>query len=522
MQAANLGKEKIVHTRREFLLTTALVTASMAMPRMAFGQSANTITIAIGDEPTTMDQTIAWTAVDYNTIENYAEYLFPRNTAGEIVPGLAESWTYSEDGKTLQVKLADGVTFHDGSPFTSADVIFSYERGSEKSATVRNRLRSLDHIEAVDDHNVVFHFTNADVTFLPNRGAAMMASKTYFDSVGEEEFSRMPVGTGPYKFVAYSVGESVEMERFDGYYGTVPPIARARFVFIPDETTRVASLQAGETDLIMACPYYAVIGFDGTGEFKTEKLPVNHPTMSVVFSTQNPDDPWHDKRVRLAMAHAVDCDAIINGVLFGVPDRLAFLGPNEVGYDPDLKPYTYDPERAKALLAEAGFAEGFDMELNYAMTGRVQMNPQVAEAIASYFEAVGIRTRLIGEEWETYRAKYNAQKEPGSSYVGLFTHGRAGGPDPTYNINLFFGPKGPISIYNNPELDAINTEATSTMDNAARAELIQKAVNLIQAEVPSFPIYNNYAVYAMKSNVDFKPTQGLNFDLVLVKDMSFA
>jgi peptide/nickel transport system substrate-binding protein len=511
-----------VQTRRDFLITTALVSASLALPRMAFAQASDTITIAIGDEPTTMDQTIAWTGVDYNTIENYAEYLFPRNTAGEIVPGLAESWTYSEDGKTLEVKLREGVTFHDGSPFTAADVEFSYARGSELSATVRNRLRSLESLEVVDDHNIVFHFTNPDVTFLPNRGAAMIASKTYFDAVGEEEFARMPVGTGPYKFVSYSVGENVEVERFDDYYGTVPPIARARFVFIADETTRVASLQAGETDLIMACPYYAVIGFDGTDEFKTEKLPLNHPTMSIVFSTQNPDDPWYDKRVRLALAHAVDYDAIISGVLFGVPERLAFLGPDEVGYDPELKPYPYDPERAKALLAEAGFADGFDMELNYAVTGRVQMNPQVAEAIASYFETVGVRTRLIGEEWEAYRAKYNAQKEPGASYVGLFTHGRAGGPDPTYNINLFFGAKGPISIYNNPELDAINSQATATMDETERAKLIQQAIDLIHDEVPSFPVYNNFAVYAMKSNVAFVPTRGFNFDLVLVKDMSFV
>ncbi|WP_163269429.1 ABC transporter substrate-binding protein [Chelativorans alearense] len=511
-----------MQTRREFLVSSALATAAVGLPSVAFAQSQDSITIAIGDEPTTSDQTVAWTGVDYNTIENYAEYLFPRDTGGEIVPGLAAEWKYSEDGKTLDVALRDDVAFHSGDKFTAADVVFSYERGMEESRTVANRLRSLDRIEVKDDYHLTFHFKNPDVTFLPNRGAAMMASKAYFDRVGEEEFSRNPVGTGPYKFSSYAVGEYVEVERFDDYWGAVPPIARAKFIFVPEETTRVASLQAGETDLIMACPYYAVKGFDAVGDFKTVKLPVNHPTMSIVFSTQNPEDPWHDRRVRLALAHAVDTDAIINGVLFGVPQRLAFLAPYEVGYDPDLKPYPYDLAKAKALLAEAGYPDGFEMELNYAITGRVQMNPQVAEAVAAYFEAVGVRTKLVGEEWEAYRSKYNAAKEPGSSYVALFTHGRAGSPDPTYNLGLFFRTGGPISIYNNPELDAINAEATATMDEEKRGELIKKAVRLIHEEVPSFPIYNNFAVYAMKSNVNFVPTQGFNFDLVLVKDMSFT
>jgi len=511
-----------MHNRREFLLSTAVIAAAVSVPRFALAQSPDTITIGIGDEPTTSDQTIAWTGVDYNTIENYAEYLFPRDPSGQIVPGLAAEWSYSEDGKTLNVKLRDDVVFHSGDKFTAADVVFSFERGTEKSATVKNRLRSVDRVEVKDDYNLAIYFKNPDVTFLPNRGAAMIASKAYFDRVGEEEFSRKPSGTGPYKFVSYAVGENVELERFEEYWGTKPPIARARFVFVPEETTRVASLQAGETDLIMACPYYAVQGFDASGDFKTVKLPVNHPTMSIVFSTQNPDDPWSDKRVRLAMAHAIDTDAIIKNVLFGVPQRLAFLAPYEVGYDPDLQPYAYDPAAAMSLLAEAGYPDGFEMDLNYAITGRVQMNPQVAEAIAAYFEGVGIRTRLVGEEWEAYRSKFNAAKKPGSSYVGLFTHGRAGSPDPTYNLNLFFGANGPISIYNNPELDAINTKATETMDPVARGELIKQAVRLIQDDVPSFPIYNNFAVYAMKSNVNFTPTQGFNFDLVLVKDMSFA
>jgi peptide/nickel transport system substrate-binding protein len=513
-----------MHTRRSFLVTTALATtvATVGLPRLTRAQSSDSITIAIGDQPTTLDQTQAWTGVDYNTIENYAEYLFPRDPSGKIVPGLASEWSYSEDGKSLDVTLRDDVTFHSGDPFTAADVVFSYERGGEKSSTVKSRLRSLDRIEAKDDHHVTFHFKSHDVTFLPNRGAAFIASKAYFDRVGEDRFVAEPVGTGPYKLAAYNVGENLEVVRFDEYWGAVPPIPSARFVFVADETTRVSTLQAGEVDMITSCPYYAVAAFKDTPDFRTIVLAVNHPTMSVVMTTNNADDPWSDVRVRRAMAYSVDTDAIISGVLFGVPQRLAFLAPGEVGYDPGLKPYPYDPEKAKELLTEAGYPDGFDLTLNYAITGRVQMNPQVAEAIAAYFEAVGIRTKLVGEEWEAYRQRFNAAREPGASYVGLFTHGRAGSPDPTYNLGLFFRTGGPISIYSNPELDSMLAEATTVVDEEKRGEMVKQMVRLIEDDVPSFPIYNNVAVYAMKSNVNFTPTQGFNFDLVLVKDMSFS
>ena len=147
----------------------------------------------------------------------------------------------------------------------------------------------------------------------------------------------------------------------------------ARFLFVPEDTTRVAKLKTGEVDIINNCPYPSVRDIEKTPGLKIIRFPENHPTPSVVFANRNPKTPWHDKRVRLAMAYAIDCDAIIKNVLCGIPNRWAYLAPYELGYDPNLKPYPYDPKKAKELLAEAGYPKGFDLTLYWPMTGYFPM-----------------------------------------------------------------------------------------------------------------------------------------------------
>jgi peptide/nickel transport system substrate-binding protein len=220
------------------------------------------------------------------------------------------------------------------------------------------------------------------------------------------------------------------------------------------------------------------------------------------------------------MAHAIDCDAIIKSVLFGLPNRWAFLAPHELGYDPNLKPYAYDPKRAKELLAEAGYPKGFDLKLYWVIGGEIPLTRETAEAIASYFEAVGIRTRLIGEEYATAYARRRSSKGPDVEYVAITGHGRAGGADPTYNIDLFFTKEGPLGVYYNPELDKLNAEGRKTVNDAERAVLIKKAIRMIYDDVASIPIYNPVYVYGMKKNIDFKPTTGIVHNLVLIKDVT--
>ena len=210
----------------------------------------------------------------------------------------------------------------------------------------------MDRLEVIDDYRFKVYFKMPDVTFIPNRaGAVLISSKGYYDRVGEDQFVKKPVGTGPYKFLRHVPGEYVDIERFEDYWGVKPSVQEARFHFVPESTTKVAMLKEGEVDIINTCPYPLVGDIEKSSGLKTVKLAGNHPTPSVAFSTRNLKTPWHDRRVRLAMACAIDRNAIIKNVLYGIPNNYAFFAPYEIGYDPDLKPYPYDPKKAKELLA---------------------------------------------------------------------------------------------------------------------------------------------------------------------------
>jgi peptide/nickel transport system substrate-binding protein len=482
--------------------------------------SAKRLIIAVGMEPVNMDPTLTGEGGDYPVVENYGEYLIYRQPNGELKPGLATAWKVSPDGKTIDFTLRKGVKFHSGDPLTVKDVIFSYERGRTKNPVVKTRLTSVEKFEGVDDYTLRIHFKTPDVTFLPLRGAQMIVSKSHYDRVGEDAFIRQPVSTGPYKFVRYVSGEYVDLERFEDYWGTKPQVREVRFVFVSEDTTRLAKLKAGEVDFINNVPYPNVKELETSKDFKTVRLALHHPTRGIVFQTLNPKVPWYDKRVRQAMAYAIDRKAIVDNLLNGIPNLWAWQAPEELGYDPAIKYRPYDPKRAKQLLAEAGYPNGFDLKFYWPTTGRVPMSREICEAVASYFEAVGIRTQLIGEEQAAFYARRRAAKEPNAEFVCYFSGGLAGAVDPAYNLALYFSKDGAFSVFSNPEIDKITAEAKATVNDAKRAELIKKAVAILQEEVPSVPIINNVTVFGMKKNIDFTPTMKHNMDLILLRDIT--
>jgi peptide/nickel transport system substrate-binding protein len=509
-------------TRKSLFLWVAMVLLSGAFPE--FGQGAQAkeevLKIVAGQEPLTIDGSQYTAGNDRIVLENWVEFPLNRETGGKITPGLA-SWKSSPDGKKIEFTLRKGVKFHSGDLFTTKDLLFSYERGKVKSAGVKSGMLSVERVEVIDDYNIHFYFKQPDVLFIPNQTFIPIVSKSYYDRVGEETFVRQPSGTGPYKVVDYRQGEYVDLERFEEYWGKKPPIKRARIYFVLEETTRVAKLKAGEVDLISSVPYPDVKEIEKSTHFKVVKLETLHPTRSILFGASNPKMPWSDKRVRLAMALAIDCKSIIDNVLFGIPIRLAGLGPHEPGYDPQLKPYAYDPKKAKALLAEAGYPNGFDLKFYWQIGGRSSMTQEIVEAISSYWEAVGIRAKLVGEDTAGALARRNNALKPDAEYVGFYTASFAGGVIPTQPLNAYFSADGSRPVFTTPEITKVIREARSTLDDKKRAELIKKAVKMIYDEVGIIPVHNTISVYGMKKNIDFTPTKGTNFDYLYVKDMKF-
>lgn len=484
--------------------------------------SAKDVTLAIGQEPTSIDQSLIYLGADYLAVPNWGERLIDKDPEGNLKPGLVASWKMSPDGKTVEFTLRKGVKFHSGDPLTVKDVEFSFDRFRAKNVLRVSYLTSMERFEIVDDYSFKVHFKAPDVTFIPQQGIVNIVSKSYYDRVGEEKFNREPVGTGAYKLVKYVPGEYVDVARFDDYWGGKASVDKARILFVAEDTTRVSKLKAGEVDLIGSVPYTMVRDLEKTPGIKLVKSVSGHPTPTIQFNNLNPKVPWHDKRVRLAMALAINYDAIINNMLLGMVKRYGCLAPWEPGYDSDLKPYPYDPKKAKELLAEAGYPNGFDLPFYYLTTGRVPMINETVEAIAAYFKAVGIRTQLIGEEAAAFNARRRAAKGPEAVYVGFDSNGAiAGGVHPLQFIDTNYNTKGAFSVYANPEFDKFMDEArVSVNDRKKEHEAIKAGAKVLYDDVARISLYSYDPIFAVKANVDFLPMKRHPFEMVLVKNIT--
>jgi peptide/nickel transport system substrate-binding protein len=435
------------------------------------------------------------------TLTNVYEGLWNFDAEGKKVPGLVESYETSPDGLTLTLHLRHGVKFQSGDPFTAKDVVWSHERQLKKAPFYGGFVRFVKNIEATDDYTVNIHFKQIDALFYAVP-AMVIASKTYYDRVGEKEFTTHPVGTGPYKIVDYKPAQSLDLAAFDGYWGKTPQVKSAHFVFIQDDNTRVAKLQAGEVDMIMATPYSAYDQLKSAG-FNEVKLPV-HPTQSIQFQFANTHTPWHDVRIRQAMAYAIDKDAIVKGLLHGVPTDYPRLSPDEVGYDPHLMDYTYNPAKARELENEAGYANGFDMPLYYS-SGVYFGTAETAEAVALYLKQnLNINSKVQGIQLiQLLQLIGRSARDPKAQYVAVAGLPVANLPTPLEGVSLAYYGKSPFSLYHNDQLDAVFEKAETTLDLAKQAPLIAKMMQIEQEDLPTITLWQYVDVYAMKKDLTY-------------------
>jgi peptide/nickel transport system substrate-binding protein len=330
----------------------------------------------------------------------------------------------------------------------------------------------------------------------------IVASKKYYDRVGEAEFTKHPAGTGPYKIVDYKPAQYLDLAAFDGYWGKKPAIAKAHFVFIGDDNTRVAKLQANEVDLIMAAPYAAYDQLKSAG-FTLVKLPV-HPTQSIQFQFTNTHTPWHDVRIRQAMAYAIDKNAIVKGLLHGVPTAYPRLSPDEVGYDPNLKDYKYDPAKARQLENEAGYANGFSMPL-YFSSGVYFGTQETAEAVALYLKQnLNVTTKVQGIQMiQLLQLIGRSNRDPKAEYVAVAGLPVANLPTPLEGVSLAYYGKSPFSLYHNSELDAVFEKAEALLDPAKQAPYIKQMMAIEQDDLPTITLWQYVDVYAMKKGITY-------------------
>ena len=478
------------------------------------------IIVVMPTEPDTLDlNSSKMDGASAPIAENITERLIGITPDGKLIPALAASWKISPDGKEIVFALRKGVKFHNDDSFSAKDVKFSHERGLKTSATYQRSMRLLETFTVIDDYTVKFLFKKPDAQFLYSRGTPV-ESQAYHEKAGEEKFLREPVGTGPYKFVKWEPGQYIEVRANETYWGEKPAVKEARFVFVKEDTTRVSMLKAREADMILECPFALVKEVESAG-YKTARLST-HPSVSIQFHTYNPKVPWYDKRVRLAIAMAVDKKVMVQNLFQGIPTSPVRLNTWELGYDKDLKSYPYDPAGAKKLLAEVGYPNGFEMPLYY-FSGRASGQKETAEAVALYLNVIGIRAKVEGIEAIKFIEKVREwHKSTETVFVGVATAPTANYPDPTGALEISFYSGSPISLYQNPKLDTVLEKARATLDDNKRGELIKEAFRIVQDDVPTAMLWANVCVYAMQKSVSFTPTVKATHAMVFLKDIKPA
>jgi peptide/nickel transport system substrate-binding protein len=422
------------------------------------------------------------------------------STKGEFVPWLAESWTV-ENPTTWVFTLRKNVQWHDGSPFTAADVLHSFDRiANDPNSRQRVIISAVAKVEAPDDYTVKVLTKEPTADLLMNfANRLIITDKAQSDKYGDKVWEQPPVGTGPYMIKELVLAQHIILAKNPHWWGgPVQGPDEVVFRVIKDPEVRITALLNNEIQIAQQILPHMVDRVRSNANLKV----VSTDSVEAMFLAMNQKfKPWDNKLLRQAVVHAIDREAIIQSVLQGLAVRLdGPIGPGQVGYDLTLQPkYTYDPAKAQQELAEAGFPNGLDVEL-FTPVGRYVQDKQVSEAMAQMLTAVGIRTKLMTPEWATLWANVQDGKVP------FYYMGRGAMDDPGQALSQYFETGGSPRIgYANPQLDALLAKQRATFDPNERKAVLSQAMSLLTAEAPAHFLWKHKLVWGMSQNIDYSP-----------------
>lgn len=482
-------------------------TPASASASAASGTSSNdstTLTLAINADILTTDPQAlnngTTTSVLYNVFSNLVKY----DDAGEIVMDLAESYELLEDQVTWEFKIREDAVFHDGTPVTAEDVAWSLTRVmTDESSSDYMNFSPLAEAVAVDDYTV--HVVSKDpypiMLQLLCKGGAAVLPKAYFEENGEEAWLANPIGSGPYQLTEYVKDDHVTLVPFADYYGEQnPDWEEVIFRVVPESSTRVGELIAGNVDavnMVIPTEWERVNGNEGTAV-------VNGPSTRVYqLALKTDKGPTADSRVRQAIDLAIDDQTIVDTILQGAGTPMLTRIPSGVnGCNEDLVgKYNYDPERAKELLAEAGYPDGFSMKIE-APTGRYTMDAEISQAIVAMLSQVGITVDLQLLESSAYSNVFSAH----SAEDGFMTCFGLGFFDASYGMIGYFGVNtSGESNWNDQEYIDMYYEAEFNMNEEERTQLFQEMQQMVADEVPYAIICQIDNSYGVKDSITMTP-----------------
>lgn len=444
---------------------------------------------------------VVWGSVGSNIYDG----LVYRNEKLELQPGLALRWEYLDDNTRIRFTLRENVTFHNGEPFNAAAVQYTFDRllGDEGlKGPQRSNYTSIQQVKIVDDYTVDFHLNAIDPVLLIKLSGygAMIVPPDYIKEKGEKHFDTAPVGTGPFKFISYKRDAHLKLAKNEDHWRGAPKIERLTYRFIPESNTRLAELQSGSVDILMAV------------EISDVEIIRNHKDLTletikgpVVYSLRfKPVDAvTEDVRVRKAINMAVDRKSIVESLLQGYGSTIAsFQSSLSFGYDPNLKEYPYDVEKAKQLLKEANVQEGTLLTIDFRSNNATFK--EVSQAVASYLEAVGFTVKINPVETGLFLNDIVPNGKTNELYQsswGGWTFDYDNTAYLMYHSGEKWNPYGTTD-----EIDALLEKQRSIVDVEQRKQLLQEIARKVADAAYALPLYNLDALYGVHKRVkNFTP-----------------
>ena len=486
----------MAHTLKPALLGAALALAS-ALALSAPAEAKDRFVVDLVNEPSTLDPQLQWNPDSYYVYRNVFDNLVTRDDKGEIVPQVATSWKYLSDTE-IEFQIRDDITFHDGQKLTAEDVAYSVRRITDpKFASPQlGQFNKITGAEATGPTTVRLKTNGPYPALLAQLVKLSIVPKHVVEAVGNDAFNLHPVGSGPYKFDGWQRGVAVTLTRNDAYWGQKGPFEAAVFRAVPDAATRLADVEAGSADLAVSLDSDLAGQLEASGRGKrlytlTERL---------AYLRLNPTKPpFDDPRLRQAVAYAVDKEGITEGILGGLDKPIGqMLTPTHFGWFEDIPGLPYDPDKAKALVAEAGGSPKVEIA-----TGAF-FDQRVVQAIQQELADVGFDASIKLVDTPTF--------------LKLIQQGVQGGPalavsrsscacqDADGALYQLFHSGNPWTIVENKELDAWLDDARSTLDTDRRLTDYRKVSTFIAKEIPVVPLFQTVAIYGAAKPLQWTPT----------------
>jgi peptide/nickel transport system substrate-binding protein len=486
--------------------TAAAPDAAPTAAAATSGAANGTLTVALTTNPNSLDMPATAEINAAMTAWQMYDSLVWVDDTGKIMPALAESWDISADGTEYTFKLRPGVTFHNGEPFTADSVIVSWQRGSRPEMQFGDRWTIAKSVEKVDDLTVKIKTEKPNPLLLRTIASnwAMVPAK-YTAEVGDAGFNAKPVGTGPFEFVEWIKEDRIVMKANPNYWQAgLPKVEQLIFRPIPESATRVAAIQTGEADVVARLSAEEAGTLEGKANLQLVRYPVDR-VYYITFNnlTSGKGKPTEDARVRQAMNYAVDREAIVESLFKGAAKlSTGFVTPTNLGYNAAIKPYAYDPDKAKALLTEAGFPDGFEMAFA-CPSGAYTNFEQVCEAVKGYLEAVNIKTDLefmeSGKYWDL-----EGKKELPPLFGDSWSE--ASGEAFPRLRGALAGQDAAFSAWSDPKIDELLGKISTTIDDKARGDLYSQLHQYMYDNPPFIYLYEPETFEAISTRVqNYKP-----------------